>query len=170
MTASGVAHAMLAMVGIVVGFAQFVRPKGTRVHRALGYAYVYAMLVADGLALLIYQFTGKFNILHIGAIANLTFIMVAIIPVLRTPRPSNWKRLHYYWMGWSYVGLMAAGATQLVVQTGQLATRGQAWTAIAVVSVVVTVIGFFLIGRYRPVSESQSDLGEAMSRHGGAQS
>jgi hypothetical protein len=72
---------------------------------------------------------GKFNILHIGAMTNLVCIVAAMIPVLRSPRPSNWKNQHYYWMSWSYVGLLAAAATELVVRTSHLATREQAWTA-----------------------------------------
>jgi hypothetical protein len=82
------------------------------------------MLVADGAAMLVFQFTDRFNILHVGAIVNLLCIVLAIVPVLRTPRPSNWKNQHYYWMSWSYVGLLAAAATELVVRTSHLATRG----------------------------------------------
>jgi uncharacterized membrane protein len=49
------------------GCSKFLRPKGSAIHRAPGYAFVYAMLIADGAAMLIFQFTGRFNILHIGS-------------------------------------------------------------------------------------------------------
>jgi uncharacterized membrane protein len=164
LTTAGAIHASLAMGGILIGLVQLFRLKGTRVHRALGYAYVYGMVVADGTALLIYQFTGRFNILHIGAIANLLCIVVAIVPVLRNPRPPNWKTWHYRWMSWSYVGLLAAASTELVARTSHLATLGQAWMATALVSGLVTVTGAVLIRRYWPVSATQPGLGDANNR------
>ena len=170
MTLPGAVHTVLAMLGIVVGLIQFLRPKRGPTHRARGYAFVYPMLVADGTAMLIFQFTGRFNILHAGAVANLVCIILAIIPVLRTPRPSNWKNQHYYWMSWSYVGLLAAAATELVVRTSYLATRAQAWMVTAAVSVLVTAIGYVIINRYRPVSGSQPVLGGATMQHDGVHS
>ena len=167
LTLSGAIHTVLALVGIVVGSIQLLRPKGGSIHRALGYAFVYAMLIADGTAMLIFQFTGRFNILHAGAIANLVCIILAVVPVLRSPRPSNWKNQHYYWMSWSYVGLLAAAATEVVVRTSHLATRQQAWMVTAATSVVVTVIGYVLINRYRPVSGSQPAPSDAaIQQHG----
>src|SRR5215470_14860148 len=108
LTFAGAIHATLATLCIAIGLIQFLRPKRGAGHRARGYFYVYAMLVADGTALLVYQFTGRFNVLHAGAIMNLVCIVVAIIPLLRSPRPANWKLLHYYWIAWSYLGLIAA--------------------------------------------------------------
>jgi uncharacterized membrane protein len=52
LTLPGAIHTVLAMLGIVVGPIQLLRPKGGSMHRALGYAFVYAMLVADGTAML----------------------------------------------------------------------------------------------------------------------
>ena len=163
---AGAIHTALAMLGIVVGLVQLLRPKRGAGHRARGYAFVYAMLVADGTAMLIYQFTGQFNIFHIGAIVNLVWIVLGIVPVLRSPRPANWKNQHYYFISWSYVSLLAAAATELVVRTVHLTTREQAWSAAAIVSIAVTAIGYVLIERYRPVSESQPIVGAATQHDG----
>jgi uncharacterized membrane protein len=162
LTLAGTIHTALALFGIIVGLIQLLRPKRGAGHRARGYAFVYAMLVADGAAMLIFQFTGRFNILHVGAIVNLVCVVLAVVPVLRSPRPANWKNQHYYFMAWSYVGLLAAAATELVVRTVHLATQRQAWAVTAVVSIVVTAIGYVLIERYRPASESRSDPGRAI--------
>jgi uncharacterized membrane protein len=170
LTSAGAIHTVLAIAGIVVGLIQFLRPKGGPIHRARGYAFVYAMVIADGAAMLIFQFTGRFNILHIGALVNLACVVAAVIPVLRTPRPANWKNQHYYWMSWSYVGLLAAAATELVVRTSHLATREQAWMVTAATSALVTAIGYVLINRYRPVTGSQPASGGATIRHDGAPS
>jgi len=158
LTLVGAIHSVLAMGCIVIGLIQLVRPKRGSGHRARGYAFVYAMLVADGTALLVFQFTGKFNILHAGAIVNLLCVIAAVVPVLRTPRPQNWKNLHYCWMSWSYVGLIAAAATELVVRTVHLGTRGQAWAVTAAMSVLVTTIGYILINRYRPAESRAGQL------------
>ena len=170
LTLPGAIHTVLAAAGIVVGLIQLLRPKGGSIHRALGYAFVYAMLIADGTAMLVFQFTGKFNILHLGALVNLLCIVLAIVPVLRSPRPSNWKVQHYYFMCWAYVGLLAAAATELVVRTGHLATREQAWAVTAATSVVVTVTGYVLINRYRPVSGSQPASNDATIQQDGVRS
>jgi uncharacterized membrane protein len=164
LTLPGAIHTGLALLGIAVGLVQLVRPKGGSIHRALGYAFVYAMLIADGTAMLVFQFTGRSNTLHIGAIANMLCIILAIVPMLRSPRPSNWKNQHYYWMSWSYVGLLAAAATELVVRNSHLATREQAWAVTAATSVVVTVIGYVLINRYRPVSRLHPAPGDAATQ------
>ena len=152
LTLIGAIHTVLAATGIVVGLIQLLRGKGGPVHRALGYAFVYAMLIADGAAMLVFQFTGRFNILHLGALANLVCIIFAIVPALRSPRPANWKLQHYYWMSWSYAGLLAAAATELVVRTVHLPTRGQAWMATAATSMVVSAVAWVIINRNRPLS------------------
>jgi uncharacterized membrane protein len=58
---TGSIHAMLAALCIAVGAVQLIRPKRGAGHRARGYAYVYAILIADGAAMLLYRFTGAFN-------------------------------------------------------------------------------------------------------------
>jgi uncharacterized membrane protein len=170
LTLWGAIHGVLAATSVVVGLIQLLRRKGGSVHRALGYAFVYAMLIADGTVMLLSQFTGRFNILHVGAIANMLCIILAIVPVLRSPRPSNWKLQHYIWMCWAYVGLLSGGATQLVVRTSHLATRQQVWMVTAAATVVVTVIGSILINRYRPASRSQSTPGDAVIQRDGVRS
>ena len=166
LTLAGTIHTVLATLCIVVGLIQLVRPKRGPGHRALGYAYVYAMLVADGAIMLVYRFTGQFNIFHAAAILNLVSIVFAIVPVLRSPRPANWKLQHYYWISWSYVGLLSAALTEFVVRIVGLATRGQAWMVSAVITIVVTAIGYILIERYRPVSEVRPAVSNAIPPDG----
>lgn len=155
LTPAGAIHTILAVSSIAVGMIQVLRRKGGPAHRARGYAYVYALLIADGAAMLVFQFTGKFNIFHVGAVANLACIVAAMVPLLRSPRPPNWKYLHYYFMSWSYVGLLAAAATEIVVRASHLETRGQGWMVTMVMTAIVTVIGYILIERNRPAPMSQ---------------
>jgi uncharacterized membrane protein len=150
LTPAGTIHVALALLCTVAGFIQFLRPKRGVGHRARGYFYVYAMLVSDGTTLLIYRFNGHFNMFHVAAIVNFACIVLAIVPLLRTPRPANWRTTHYYFIAWSYVALMSAAAINIVVRLLPLTTPGQiGWTAL-VVSIVTMTIAYILIGRYRP--------------------
>ncbi len=156
MSLTGSIHTVLASLSIVVGAVQLLRPKRGAPHRARGYAYVYAILIADGAAMLLYRFTGAFNIFHLGAMVNFVFVIVAIVPVLRTPRPANWTLRHYNFIAWSYVGLIAAALTEVIVRLSHPATRGMAWSLTAVVTVLVTAIGYVLIQHYRPPPDSRA--------------
>jgi uncharacterized membrane protein len=166
LTPVGAIHTALALLCIVVGAVQLLRPKRGAGHRARGYAYVYAILIADGAAMLLYRFTGAFNIFHVGALVNFVSVLIAIVPMLRTPRPAGWKHWHYHFIAWSYVGLIAAASTEIIVRLSQPETRGMAWSLTAVVTALVTAIGYALIQRYRPPRDSPAPV--AAIQHDGA--
>jgi uncharacterized membrane protein len=149
-------HVTLAILCIAVGLIQFLRPKRGAGHRARGYFYVYAMLVADGTAMLLYRFTGSFNLFHVAAIINLTCIVLAVVPLLRSPRPANWRSTHYSFISWSYVSPISAAAIQIAVRLAPPMTRGQIGLVSLVLSIAVVTIAFFLIGRYRPPADAPS--------------
>ena len=166
LTPVGTSHSLLAMFCIAIGLIQLLRPKRGPTHRARGYAFVYAALVADGTAMLLYRFTGQFNIFHVGAIVNFVFVVLAIVPLLRNPRPANWKLQHYHFIAWSYVGLISAALTEVIVRLSQPATRGLAWSLTAIITALVTAIGYVLIQRYRPPPDSRATV--AAIQHDGA--
>jgi uncharacterized membrane protein len=142
-------HTIAALLAITVGAVQLIRPKHGPAHRARGYAFVYGMVVVDGAAMLLYRFTGGFNAFHVGAIVNLVAIVCAMVPMLMSPRPAQWRQLHYHFMGWGFVGLMAAAVTELVVRSTAL-PHGAAWAVSAAATGLVTLIGAIMIRRYRP--------------------
>ncbi|MFB9262948.1 DUF2306 domain-containing protein [Bradyrhizobium erythrophlei] len=156
LTFAGTIHAVLALLCIAAGLIQFLRPKRGAGHRARGYLYVYAMLVTDGTAMLVYRFSGNFNLFHAGAIGNFVCIVLAIVPLLRSPRPANWKLTHYYFISWSYVSLISAAATEIAARLLPLTTRGQIGFAALVLSIVTMAIAFVLIGKYRAPAEARS--------------
>lgn len=151
LSVAGSIHTVLALTAIAAGAVQFLRLKGDGPHRAIGYAYVYALLVADGAAMLIFQFTGKLNILHFGVLTNLICITIGMWPVLTAPRRKGWRLSHYYWMSWSYVGVLAAAATEIVIRGPfQINSHAQAWVATAAITALITGCGWLLIERNRP--------------------
>jgi uncharacterized membrane protein len=166
LTPSGGIHAALALFCIGIGAIQFMRPKRGAFHRARGYAFVYAMLLVDGTALLLYRFTGSFNMFHVGALVNLVCIVGAIVPMLWTPRLQGWKYRHYYFISWSYVGLLAAAVNEAIVRSVALASHAQTWSVSAVVTVLVSGIGYILIERHRPPAEAVAASDGAVAQQG----
>ncbi len=154
LTPAGAIHVVLAMLCLLVGFIQFLRPKRGAAHRARGYFYVYAMLVLDAATLLVYRFTGQFNAFHVAAIVNFTLIVLAIVPLLCNPRSANWRTTHYYFIAWSYPSLISAGVINVVARLVPLTTRGQVGLMALLVSIVITAIAYILIRKYRPASEA----------------
>ena len=153
-SAAGAVHAVVAVLCIGVGLIQFLRPKRGAGHRARGYFFVYAMLVADGTAMLVYRFTGTLNLFHVGAIVNCACIVATIDPLLRSPRPANWRLTHYYLISWSYVSLMSAAATEIMARVLPLTTRGQVGLLALVLSIVTMTIAYVLIGKHRPPADA----------------
>jgi uncharacterized membrane protein len=149
-TTLGWLHLSFAAFGLVAGAIQLLRRKGDRIHRALGYAYVYGMIISNATALMLYRFTGTFNVFHAGAIVNFACIIAAMIPVLRTPRAPDWLAKHYRWMSASYIGLAAAASTELSVRVLPLGSRGAVWLVAGVAIAVVSTVGSILIRRNRP--------------------
>ena len=165
-TPTGTIHAALALLCIGVGLVQLWRPKGGAGHRARGYLFVYAMIAVDGLALLVYRATGSFNVLHVGAIANFTCIVMAIVPMLRNPRPRSWRYLHYYWISWAYVGLLSAGATQVAIRLSPPTSAGEGWATTLAATVTVCAIGYMVIERNRPIPEQGASAAATMQQDG----
>lgn len=147
LTALGTCHAVLAGTGIGIGWVQFVRRKGGAVHRSIGYAYAAAMLVADGSALLVFQFTGGPNVLHAGALVNLLCLAAGLRPVLARPRPADWRDRHRIWMAGSYIGLLAAAAVEATVRTVHFASAAEVWATTAVVTLLVSAVGRAIVRR-----------------------
>ena len=156
LTFAGAIHVTLAVLCIGVGLIQFLRPKRGPGHRARGYFYVYAMLFADGAAMLLYRFTGSFNLFHVAAIIDFACIVLAVVPLLRSPRPANWRLTHYYFISWSYVSPISAAAIQIAVRMAPPMTPGKIGLVSFVLSIVVMTIAYVVIGKHRPPADAPS--------------
>jgi len=104
----GLVHLIAAFAAVALGALVLFRTKGGRVHRRLGYAYALAMLTVNATALLIYRLTGHFNFLHLLAVISLATLLVGLSFAIRRRPARTWLPFHYCFMGWSYIGLVAA--------------------------------------------------------------
>ncbi len=116
----GLGHFYAALLALVIGPVSFLRRKGDRLHRVLGYAYVSVMAVVNVSALTMYDLTGGPNLFHFFAALSLATITPGVICAIRARRTGRRELLiaHYYFMSWSYFGLLAAFLSQLGTQLG----------------------------------------------------
>lgn len=134
-------HVVLAIVCLLVGAAVLSRRKGGHTHRVLGYAYSAALLLVNVSALSAYGESGVPGPFHAMAVVSLVTLSAGFIPaMLRRPR-GWWLELHAYFMSWSYVGLVAAGVSQLATQYSSLPP----FLAVVMPSVALVVAGALLI-------------------------
>lgn len=78
-------HALLALAAIVMGGIQLIMPKGTRLHRYIGYVWVLMMLYVSISALFIHdlRMIGPFSPIHILSFVVLFSLWSAIRAVRR---------------------------------------------------------------------------------------
>jgi uncharacterized membrane protein len=100
-------NVVFAAAAVCLGCGIFIARRGTPLHRKFGYAYVTSMLILNVSALLLYARTGSFGPFHIAALISLATLLAGAIPAItRTPK-TVWLALHWEFMSWSFVGLLA---------------------------------------------------------------
>ncbi len=136
-----VTHVLSAAVALISGATVLLRRKGDQVHRLLGRVYFGSMLTLNLSALLIYRLFGGFGPFHIAAVVSLA----TIIPGVRAARRKQlgWLERHYYWMTFSYVGLLAATASEAITRL----PKAPFWWAVAVASALTMMVGAIIIFR-----------------------
>jgi uncharacterized membrane protein len=116
MDAPAFAHVTFGFASLGLGVGVLSLPKGTDLHRLIGALYVFSMFGLNLTALLIYRVFGGFGAFHVLSLINLAILLAGFgVVLLQRPR-KRWLRYHYYLMGWSYVGLLAATATEITVR------------------------------------------------------
>ena len=137
----GWTHTSLAVAALASGAAVLLRRKGTPGHRRLGWVYVGSMVGLNVKALFIYRLFGGFGPFHAAALVSLVTVVGGVLAVRRRPR--GWAERHYWWMTYSYVGLLAAGVSEAVTRL----PGAVFWWAVLLASAAVFAAGGVLIGR-----------------------
>ena len=145
----GAAHIAAAMAALVLGALVIGAPKGTPFHRMIGAGYVAAMLIVNLSALAIYRLTGHIEAFHALALLNLALLARGVAAALI--RRPGWLSVHYYFMAWSYVGLLAATGAEIVIRLGaSFGLIAGPWQVIAsgvAIAALATAVGFVLVPR-----------------------
>lgn len=133
----GTIHVVLAISAIAVGATIFLSKKGGRSHRTLGYLYSVALLLVNISALSVYRDSEGPGPFHILALVSLVTLGAGVLPAFVRKPKTTWMPRHAYFMSWSYVGLVAAGAGQLAAMISEL----PGVVAVGVPSLIVVLIG-----------------------------
>jgi uncharacterized membrane protein len=144
----GLAHLGSALMALVFGGVVFAQEKGTRLHRLAGWGYVLAMLALNTAALSLYRDTGHFGPFHWLAVFSLATLLAGLWNIRFAAKRDRGIPVHAHFMAGSYVGVVAAGASQVAVHVPTLASG---WTVVAV-SLAVAAVGLTLSRRkIRPI-------------------
>jgi uncharacterized membrane protein len=138
-------HLVAACTALIAGLCVFFTSKGTRLHKQLGYVYFFNMLGLNISALFIYRLTGHFGPFHGAALVSLLTLIAGFLPAFRHTPPGRWLELHFEFMNWSYVGLVAAGVSEAATRL----PSAPFWPAVAAGTMVVFILGGALIVRGR---------------------
>ena len=141
MSVIGWIHTGFGVCALVAGTAVVLRPKGTRRHRLLGRLYVGSMVGLLGTAFMIYRLFEGFGVFHWAAVLGLLTLAAGFGAARLRRSVSGWLEPHYYFMGYSYVGLLAATGAEVATRVPGAAF---AWAA-GGASVVVTFAGAVVI-------------------------
>jgi uncharacterized membrane protein len=103
-------HLIACVAAIIVGAMVLVRPKGTAVHRALGYTYVGATIVYCGASFFMYPSTGRLTVFHFISVQNLVLVSGGVsFPLFLRDRFRHWYAWHLRLMLYSYISLVVTG-------------------------------------------------------------
>ena len=142
-----VVHLLAVALALGSGTRVLVQPKGTPVHRRLGWLYAGSMAVVLGTAFGIYSLFGRFGVVHWGAVASSGFLLLGVGAALGRAVVPGWLRWHYLGMGASVTGLYAA----LVVEsTYRLFPAAWFWWSTLGPASLVFAAGAWLLRRHYP--------------------
>lgn len=144
---ASVVHISSAIAALAFGAVVLVLRKGTRIHKMLGYAYAGSMLGVDLSAFLIYRLFGHFGAFHIAAVFSLLTIIAGVLPVLWRRPLTNYRELHYQFMSWSYVGLVAAAFAEVATRSLPIPIG----LAVGLSMTPIFIIGGVIIARHRTI-------------------
>ena len=112
MEINGWIHVIGVTNGLILGAVVILVPKLTKLHRVLGLGYLVSMVAVNVSALTIFRETGSVGPFHILAVVSLVTLGLGYNEVVRKRKTKGWLERHGIYMAFSYVGLVAAGASQ----------------------------------------------------------
>ena len=116
MSTLGWVHTTFGMAALLAGTAVIVTRKGTRGHRTLGHLYLTSMVGLNVTALCIYNLFGHFGPFHWLAASSLLTLFAGMVPVFTRRPKGRWLERHAIFLAVSYIGLVAATASEIVTR------------------------------------------------------
>ena len=109
-------HVATASLALILGALVFLLPKGTALHRKIGYGYVVSMAVSAGSSFFLHRFNGGWSFFHVLAALTLLNLALGLLAIRRAARTGNRRLIvrHYGFMAGSYVAPVSALAGQFL--------------------------------------------------------
>ena len=139
-------HIATATIAIVTGLLVLLQVKGTRRHQRLGTVYAASMVTLNVSSFFIFRLTGEFSAFHVAAFLSLATVIAGFLPVYWRRPVDGWLELHFQFMAWSYIGLLAATASEIAVRI----PKSPFWWAVIVSSAVIIMAGALILAHNRP--------------------
>ena len=146
----GLVHLIASLIAMVSGQVVLSMKKGTKLHKQIGYLYVFSMLVLNATAFMTYRLFGGFGIFHFAAIGSSLTIMAGILPAIRRKNKS-WIYRHFTFMYWSVIGLYAAFASEALTRIPETPFFGM----VGIATALIMAIGAVIFVRYKKIWKQQ---------------
>ncbi|MDN3643207.1 DUF2306 domain-containing protein [Lutimonas halocynthiae] len=134
-------HFITAMLSILAGTYILCKPKGTKLHKQVGYLYVLSMFLVCGSALGVYNITGDFGVFHVLAIAGLVTLIIGLLPLFLKRINRKHRVLHMWFMYYSVLGLYAAFVSELSLRIPEKPS----YSAVGIATAIVFIVGSIFI-------------------------
>ena len=142
----GAVHLASGYAALVLGGTVALMRKGTPRHRWVGRGFALTMVVLNATALAIYDLTGRVNLFHFFAVISLASLAAGWIAARR--RGPVAREVHARSMMWSYVGLLAAAASEFIVRVPGVVTSWLGFgVAVGLATTLVCTVGAVIIER-----------------------
>lgn len=106
-------HTAFGVVALLSGAWNLLRPKGTARHPRIGWIYTFSMYLLIFTSFFIFEVFGRFGAFHVLALVSGTTLTLALYFPLRRQTHPAWLEHHYFWISYSYVGLVMATGSHL---------------------------------------------------------
>lgn len=113
---TGLIHLAASCTSLLFGTLILLWHKGTRLHKRIGYAYTFSMVILNATAFGLYHLFGRFGAFHIAALISSLTIIAGMIPVMLKRPTTKWLDFHMAFMYYSVIGLYAAFASEIITR------------------------------------------------------
>ena len=94
----GLIHLIASSLAMVTGSLVLILKKGTKLHKKVGYVYVFSMVILLITAFMIFRLFNGWGVFHYTALLSTVTICLGMIPVLLRKPKGRWKYLHFTFM------------------------------------------------------------------------
>ncbi|WP_323738751.1 DUF2306 domain-containing protein [Candidatus Trichorickettsia mobilis] len=98
-------HSISSIVALVLGSANLLQIKGTKIHKVLGWMFIVCMFISAISSFGIYN--NKFSLIHMLSLLVIMWLSRAIYAIRL--KPENWLHIHASSIGAAYIAILIAG-------------------------------------------------------------